>query len=239
MVKFKDNDIYALEVKDKKSKYHGRYIILIKYSNPEWSNNVNKGLFRFKITRKKALPKLEEINDLEYVITWFEQELGKYFPWESIPFEQLKAKRDKKKVYPDKYGYLYIYITEIYWYNKNVPQDLIYIGNTEIEPPEKEYIPFNEYGGVRDYKTWDNIVEKILKSYEDYNLGKSEWFNEEGAKELKRQWELQIKGLIKLDKFVDYLEENNLLEDFVGDEERIEESLTYVGGEDEDPYSGD
>ncbi len=238
MVKFNENDIYALEIKDgDNNEYYGRYIIIIKCSYAEWSKRENKSLFRFKITKDKILPKLEEINDLEYIITHFQHELNKYFPGEGIPFEELKAKRDKVKVYPDKYGYLYTCLTEIYSYNKNIPNDLIYIGNMKVNPPEHEYIPFTEYGYKYQVHSWDNIVNNLINKYEDFNLKKSEWFNEEAAERVKNGRIDDIKASIECDRFIKKLENAGILHKLFEDEEEIEDSLTYVGGEDEDPYA--
>lgn len=239
MVKFKENDIYALEIKNNKSKYNGRYIIIIKCSVLGWEKYKNKKNFRFKITKDKRLPKLEEINDLEYIITHFQHELNKYFPGEGIPFEELKAKRDKVKVYPDKYGYLYTCLTEIYFYNKNIPDDLIYIGNKEIDPPLHEYIPFTEYGYKYQVNSWDNIANNLISKYEDFNLKKSEWYNEEAAERVKNGRIDDIKARIECDRFVKKLEDAGILHKLFEGEERIEDSLTYVGGEDKDPYEHD
>lgn len=239
MVKFKENDIYALEIKNNSEKYNGKYIIIIKCSWPDGTiedGKNEKRLFRFKITKKRKLPTLNEINDLEYVITHFQYELEKYFPGEGIPFEELKKKRDKVKVYPDKYGYLYTCISEIFSYNKNVPEDLIYIGNMKLDLPKHEYIPFTEYGYKFYTNNWNNIIEKIIEKYEDFNLGKSQWYQKEKNEEIKRACLNDIGAAKECEKLINYLEEKGILHEMFVDEEKTEDSLTYVGGEYEDPY---
>lgn len=116
MVKFKENDIYALKIEDELSKYNGKYIILIKCSYKGYSKSSNKGMFRFKITKDKNIPKLEEINDLEYIVTFIQHELKKYMPFPGFnePFEEFKKERDKVNTYPDKYGYLYTCLSSIF-----------------------------------------------------------------------------------------------------------------------------
>lgn len=235
-LKFKENDTYALEIKNINEEYNGRYIIIIKCSIASWNDNINKRLFRFKITKDKKIPKLEEIDDLEYIITHFQHELEKYFPGEGIPFEELRKKRDKVKVYPDKYGYLYTCISEIYFYNKNVPENLIYIGNKALKLPKHEYIPFSGYGYMCDLKEWENIVENLIKRYEDFNLKKSEWLTEEKARIVKEARLNDIGSTIECDNLCNYLKEKGILHKLFEDEEEIEDSLTYVGGEDEDPF---
>lgn len=235
-LKFKENDIYALEIKNINEKYDGRYIIIIKCTLSEWSNRENNSLFRFKITKDKKIPKLEELDDLEYIITYFQHELEKYFPGEGVPFEELRKKRDKFKIYPDEYGYLYTCISEIYFYNKNVPKDLIYIGNKKLKLPKHEYIPFTEYGYKYQANNWENIVENLIQKYEDFNLRKSEWLNEEAAEKVKNRCLRDIRDTIECDNLCNYLKEKGILDKLFEDEEEIEDSLTYVGGEDEDPF---
>ncbi len=235
-LKFKENDIYALEIKNINEKYDGRYIIIIKCSIDGWNDNINKRLFRFKITKDKKIPKLEELDDLEYIITHFQHELNKYFPGEGVPFEELRKKRDKIKVYPDKYGYLYTCISGIYFVNKDIPNNIMYIGNKKLKLPKHEYIPFTEYGYKCDFRLWNKIVERLVEKYEDYNLGKSKWFTEEGAKVVKKARLYDIGATIECDNLCNYLKEKGILDKLFEDEEEIEDSLTYVGGEDEDPF---
>ena len=174
MVRFKDNDIYALKIKDKNSKYYGKYIIIIKCSYEGYSKHINKGIFRFKLSKDKKSPKLEEINSLEYVITQVQHELMKYMPLPgaNITFKEHKKKIDKVVVFPDKYGYLYSCISEIFPLNKNIPKDLIYVGNIILDLPKYEYIPFSEYGYKGMFK-WENIENEIINCYELFNLKKS------------------------------------------------------------------
>lgn len=236
MVKFKDNDIYALKIENVNKEYNGRYIVIIKCSIPGWNKNVNKNLFRFKITKDKKLPKLEDINVLEYIITHFQHELEKYFPGEGIPFEELRKKRDKVKVYPDKYRYLYTCISEIYFVNRDIPENLIYIGNKKLELPKHEYIPFCEYGFKYQTNYWKDIIENLIKKYEDFNLGKSEWLNKEAAEKVKNRCLRDIKAAIECDNLCKKLKEKGILHKLFEGEEEMEDSLTYVGGEDEDPF---
>ena len=230
MVKFKENDIFALKIEDETSEYYGRYIILIKCSNSEWEESTNKQLFRFKISKNKTLPQLNEINSLEYIITFAQHELKKYLPFDGCKkFKELKKERDKLQVYPDEYGYLYSFITKIYWVSKNIPKNLIYIGNMVLELPYHEYIPACEYGYIREYSGWKNIEKELINDYKSYNLKQSKIFCKEAATNAKNE----VIDLIKLEKRLETLDYNKI---HLNDEEIIEDSLTYVGGEDEDPF---
>lgn len=230
MVKFKENDIYALKIEDELSKYNGKYIILIKCSYKGYSKSSNKGMFRFKITKDKNIPKLEEINDLEYIVTFIQHELKKYMPFPGFnePFEEFKKERDKVITYPDKYGYLYTCLSSIFLINKNIPKDLIYIGNKQLDLPVHEYIPFSEYGYLGSFK-WDNITQELVKCYEGYNLKKSKMFSKEFAAMAKQE-------MLDLIEFKKKIEKTDFSKIRFDEEEEIEDSLTYVGGEDEDPF---
>ena len=230
MVKFKDNDIYALKIKDKDSKYYGKYIIIIKCSYEGYPKHINKGIFRFKLSKDKSIPKLEEVNNLEYIITQVQHELMKYMPLPgaNVSFKDHKKKRDKIKVYPDEYGYLYSCISEIFPLNKNIPKDLIYIGNVVLDLPKYEYIPFSDYGYKGMFK-WENIEKEIINCYELFNLEKSKMFSKEVAESRKRE-------MLDLIEFHKKLEKIDFSKIKFADEEEIEDSLTYVGGEDKDPF---
>lgn len=145
-------------------------------------------MFRFKLSKDKSIPKLEEVNNLEYIITQVQHELMKYmpFPGANVTFEEHKKKRDKVIVYPDKYGYLYTYLGEFYQVTKNLPEDLIYIGNMDLDLPKYEYIPFSEYGYKGNFK-WESIEKEIIDCYELFNLKKSKMFSKDAAESRKRE----------------------------------------------------
>ena len=230
MIRFKENDIYALKIEDELSKYNGKYIILIKCSYKGYSKNINKEMFRFKITKDKNIPKLEEINDLEYIVTYIQHELKKYMPFPSPDesFEEFKKERDKVNTYPDKYGYLYTCLSSIFLINKNIPENLIYLGNKQLDLPVHEYISFSEYGYKMTFKL-DNIIKGLVNCYEMYNLKKSSMFSKEVAEMAKQE----VLGLFELEKKFRKTDFSKIRFD---EEEEIEDSLTYVGGEDEDPF---
>lgn len=83
-----------------------------------------------------------------------------------------------------------------------------------------------------------NIVEEVygkIQRYEDFNLRKSKWLSIEGAKKVKQARLYDIGATIECDNLCKYLEEKGILHEMFKDEEEIEDSLTYVGEEDEEP----
>ena len=112
--------------------------------------------------------------------------------------------------------------------SKNIPKDLIYIGNKHLDLPVHEYIPFSEYGYLGSFK-WDNITQELVKCYEGYNLKKSKKFSKEFAAMAKQE-------MLDLIEFKKKIEKTDFSKIRFDDEEEIEDSLTYVGGEDEDPF---
>lgn len=233
MVKFKENDIYALKIKDETSEYNGRYIILIKVEVKGWSPSTNKRLFRFKISKDNKLPKLEEINDLEYIKTWVRSYLSIF-----LPFDNNMTKKERhqtlKKIEPDldEYKYLYTYISEIKFVNKNMPKDLIYIGNKKIELPKHEYYLNWEYGYIMNFYSLENIVEDLLLCYENYNKKKANIYTKEGVNQVHQRSKRDLKFFAQAYKKLEKAKKNCF--NFENEEE-IEDSLTYVGGE-EDPF---
>ena len=234
IVNFKENDIYALKIKDETSEYNGKFIILIKTEVKGWSQSTNKKLFRFKITNNKRLPLLEEIDDLEYIKTFARSYLGIFLPYDN---KMTKKERQQalKKIKPDldEYKYLYTYISEIKFINKNTPKDLIYIGNIEIEKPAHEYYWDCEYGYIMSFYSLENIVKDLLLCYEDYNQKQSSIFSKEGVKKVHERSKRDLKFFAQAYKKIEKMEKKGFNFD---EEEEIEESLTYVGGEDEDPF---
>lgn len=237
MKRFKENDIYALEIKNISEEYNGRYIIIMKASVDEWNPTTNRHLFRFKITRDKKLPTIDEINDLEYIITHVQHEYEKYFPKNSSfgTFYHQMEIMDKMIVYPDKYDYIYSYVSEIFFITKGFPTDLIYIGNINCDLPEKEYIPLCEYGHSYTRGTWENIISDLIKLYEDYNLKKSRIFTIEFSEANRKGLEKMMKAEIYFDK-LDEIGITQKLIEMLPEEKSKRGRLTYVGGEDKDPY---
>lgn len=234
MVKFKENDIYALKIKDETSEYNGRYIILIKVEVKGWSTSTNKRLFRFKISKNNKLPKLEEINGLEYIKTYARSYLDIF-----LPYDNRMTKKERyqalKKIKPDldKYKYLYTYISEVKFVDKNMPKDLIYIGNKEVDIPAHEYYLDWEYGYIMNFNSLENIAENLLLCYENYNKKKDIIYTKEGMKKVHQRSKRDLKFYAQAYKKLEKMENEGFNFD---DEEEIEDSLTYVGGEDEDPF---
>ena len=80
-------------------------------------------------------------------------------------------------------------------------------------------------------------IAKETEKYEEFNLRKSQWHNEEAAERIKNACTRDLNASIECDRFIKKLENAGILHKLFEDEEQIEDSLTYVGGEDEDPYA--
>lgn len=242
MVKFKENDIYALKIKNSNEKYNGRYIIIIKISVEGWSNFTNKKLFRFKLTKEKKLPTLNEIDSLEYIITFIQYELRKYMPFDGrLPFEERKKEIDRTTVYPNKYGFLHSYVSKIHDVDKDIPKNIIYIGNKKCKLPNDEYISLCEYGYNYSRNNWENFENDLINLYENNNLEKANVYKPENINECKKHYLKLIDDYIYFEKLdeVGVIDRISDMLDEQGGGRIEEDTLTYVGGEDKDPYEGE
>lgn len=230
MVKFKENDIYAIKIENKENEYDGEYLILIKVKRKEWLPSTNKHLFRFKITKNKQLPTLKEINNLEYIKTHMLSYLGIFFPYDSEMTKKERIQEIKKiKPYLDEYKYLYTYISKVKFVYKNIPENLIYIGNKLIDPPVDEYYPSCEYGYIMSFFSLENIVEDVLKCYENYNKKKSNIYEKNSSKKIHENYKKDLKFFANTYKEIEKMDKRDF------NEVETEESLTYVGEDDEEP----
>ena len=231
--KFKENDIYALEVTDKKSKYFGRYIILIKSKVNNWPNMVNKNLFRFKITKDNKIPYLNEIENLEYIKVCFVNYINSVFrPLKRTDinqkyFELLKLAKKNG----DEYGYYYTYLWEIIDFEKKICSNITYLGNKEINKPKVEFIPDNIFH-ISFLHTFPlEICEFALNSYDKFNLKNDSAFKDGMNVKISKS---EFKNILL---YFNVLDEVNY--DIMNGKKYTntdEDSLTYVGGEDEDPF---
>lgn len=228
--KWKVGDTFAYKIKNDE-RYKGRYIILIRYENPEWEPVNNNYSFRAKLTIDGALPETkEELEKLEYIEPRVTHYSNRFLPFSGlIPDEELIKERSKVKFYPDEYGLLDVYTFDIYFSRKylNILNEFIYLGNYNLKNPEKEYIPFDRNNA--GYYLIERI-ENILEDYERYNLKKSPLYVDENKKSIEEITTYVPPNPEEVRKWC-----KKMGFDF-SKEKRKKDSLTYVGGEDEDPY---
>lgn len=228
--KWKVGDTFAYKIKNDE-RYKGRYIILIRYENLEWEPVNNNYSFRAKLTIDDTLLKTnEELEKLEYIKPRVTLYSDRFLPFSGlISDEKLIKERSKVKFYPDEWGMLDVYTFDIYFSRKylNILNEFIYLGNYNLKGPEKEYIPFSRYNA--GFYSIERI-ENILEDYERYNLKKSWIYEDENKKSIE---ELTTYIPPNLDEVKEWCKKMGF--DF-SKEKRKKDSLTYVGGEDVDPY---
>ncbi len=187
-------------------------------------------IFRIKISDNNILPKsIEELEKLEFIKTELVVKEGRFYPLEGrINPKKLIKERKKVKIYPDEFGYLYTYQFVCFSLTKAlVNQIMIYLGNFNCEIPKDEFIPFD----------WMNIPsanikyiqETVLYTYEHYNLRKAPIYNKKMAKIMHDDAKENLKFMIECDKLI-LKNRNRKIYDNCDDDE-IEDSLTYVGGD--------
>ena len=210
---WKKGDIFALQIKQcKYPEYTGRYLYFI-YLGDEGDKNLPS--FRIKITSDKQIVKTKnEVETLEYIKTIFTV-LEKAYP---VGVEVPK----NVELFPDEYGYLHTYKLCIYTtgFKHKIRNDLIYIGNFDLNLPSNEYNPWTYYNIPMCF--WKDVENFVIESYVKYNLRDSKIYNAECAsimhKEAKEVNEIIVKSL----------KENK--DNIFNNEEYTTDSLTYVGG---------
>ena len=199
-------DVFAYKINSNKyPDYNGRYLIFIKcdIKKEDWvTNSRTTKYFRIKITAKKEIPtSCDEIENLEYI----------------------KYPTDVAGLIPDKYNLIYVYIMKLWAFKYRIPDDLLYIGNFDITPPENEYIPYYRTHCV-PLRIWDDgreLTDMILKQYEDYNLEKAEI----NSGDVALDFAIQSFALNQM--------RNHDFSNFK-DEKHIDNSLTFVGDDKND-----
>ncbi len=211
-------DVFALKINSNKyPEYNGRYLIFIKcdIKKEDWvTNSRTTKYFRIKITAKKEIPaSRDEIENLEYIKV----------DSSSYDLEKFKYPADVAGLIPDKYNLIYVYIMKLWAFKYRIPDDLVYIGNFDITPPENEYIPYYRTHCV-PLRIWDDgkeLTDMILKQYEDYNLKKAEI----NSGDVALDFAIQSFALKQMRNH-----------DFsnIKDYERVDNSLTFVGADKND-----
>lgn len=211
-------DVFALKINSNKyPDYNGRYLIFIKcdIKKEDWiTNSRTTKYFRIKITAKKEIPtSCDEIENLEYIKA----------DSSSYDLEKFKYPADVAGLIPDKYNLIYVYIMKLWAFKYRIPDDLLYIGNFDITPPENEYIPYYRTHCV-PLRIWDDgkeLTDMILKQYEDYNLEKTEI----NAADMALDFAIQSFAINQMRNH-----------DFsnIKDDERVDNSLTFVGADKND-----
>ena len=117
---------------------------------------------------------------------------------------------------------------------RKYPEDIVYLGNFDIKPPAKEYIwDDTKYYGVI---VLEEVDTELIERYKTYNLRDPKIYNHELA-EIRRNNYRMDKQIFEeverhskeiLEKYGDEI--NKILEN----EPYIEDSLTYVGSDEED-----
>lgn len=211
-------DVFAYKINSNKyPDYNGRYLIFIKcdIKKEDWvTNSRTTKYFRIKITAKKEIPtSCDEIENLEYI---------KVFGC-GYDLENFKYPDDVAGLIPDKYNLIYVYIMKLWAFKYRIPDDLLYIGNFDITPPENEYIPYYRTHCV-PLRIWDDgkeLTDMILKQYEDYNLEKAEI----NSGDVALDFAIQSFALNQM--------RNHDFSNFK-DEKHIDNSLTFVGADKND-----
>ncbi len=114
--------------------------------------------------------------------------------------EELIESKKHLKVKPDKYGLIYTYIFGIFISPKTFYcPEFKYINNFKIEISEEEEF-IKESSSFISLLNSDIFINKLLESYETFNLKKGKEYTKEGIKETEENNERIMKNYYKKDR---------------------------------------
>lgn len=191
---WQNGDVFALKITDKRSKYYGMYLILIKvFHLQEYYDKKNCFSFRAKLWQSKELPTLDEINNLEYIKTAYRHYATRFLPIEgNVTYDEWVKKKKHLKFYPDEYNYLYSYYFTLDRKKKDKFDDFFYIGNAIIAPIKEEYITAPDIG-IEPFLGKDELTQELPKLYEKYNLKKGDIYDPKQHAIIEKNIELFMK----------------------------------------------
>jgi hypothetical protein len=216
-----DGDTFLVKinnVSEEYQEYKDKYLALI-YKN-DYEKNICKGKKAFYV---KYINSYEKPQSIEEIKTYPSIQMGLATPYES----RRLASNFKQVLKFDEYQYAYIYYCEIEMKNSDIKENFEYIGNIQNIRNEFEFPVDRSYCGQM-YCFFKDFQNRALWMYNLHNKKQCIVFTEEGNKEhLIYQY-----GAEKTINEVMDIAKNNpelLKEMYDGDDDDVEDSLTYVG----------
>ncbi|MGN1371987.1 MAG: hypothetical protein ACI4XM_06930 [Candidatus Coprovivens sp.] len=222
-LKMNNGDTYALKIIFENKNYDGKYLIINKIDEKKVENGDYHDVVRIKIAN--FLPEQineETINALEYVkpfFFWYEE-------WSSFISPE-KVKELEK--YMNKFKMIFIYTIELVELSprktKDFCEELIYLGNFDLIPPENEFIPENYLNILRGFLSKERFINSMITSYEAFNLKKSPAFDYEFS---AKQNFIHRNARLMTEEYLASIQKNPVKK---SDTKRHRDTLTYVGDE--------
>lgn len=224
-----EGDTFAIKIDRPKSKYNGRYLILIKHVYG-FESSRNDVMFRVKLTKGQKIPSTkEEIEKLEYIKTSTMPNEYRFFPIQIGKTLKEVLDEDKKNKYPiDEFGYINLYKANIYFKPGIKYDEFKFIGNFDITPPEDEYIaeyPAYGYGLTPDYRG-DIYIDALIRNYESFNLRKAPIYREGEYQKVHKQSQDLIASSYKFLELQSLITDENEDDEIDNDEQYNYKSLS-------------
>lgn len=223
------NDVFIKPIHSDNKEFDGRYFIFIRSAELVFPKNDQELMFRAKITKDKKIPStVEEINEAEYI----QFSIMDYI--EALDLEE-KHPENKQDLDPDEFGYLPVYRK---WFfpksGRKYPEDLEYIGNFNVKLPEKEYVDDDSVHMIATI--WDDVNQDLIKNYQTYNERDPKLYNHERAEIRKNNYLLDKKITEEVNRHTEEImaKYGDEIARILAKEPYTEESLTYVGPEDDE-----
>ena len=209
---WENGDVFALKI-DNGSEYDGRYILLETYRGDIWKPTKKRLYFRAKLTKDNILPKtFEEIEKAEYIKVSINGLSELFFRHGYETFSEVMKKIQHQKYEFDKYGYVYTYYFELRRYKNNIEEHLIYLGNFDYPKKLKhEKILRFEFDGII-FMDFESLIPRLIESYEQINLEKSECFNDDFILEMRKRDRELLLHEKDFDKVIERIKNGEVIE---------------------------
>ena len=210
---WKNGDIFAVKIENTDTEFDGKYLILLKYVNPEWEEKYKYKMtvhsFRAKMSKTIEIPSIAEIDQLDYIITSYRHYEERFLPLNGgESYEECVSRKKHIKFYPDKYNYLYTYYFNMFTKKREKFNEFIYIGNKVFKKPKEEY----ESGLQLDYELVvfkKDLVKEIINAYNEFNLKKSDIYESEKHDLIEKNAKMQIETIKYVKRQMFKHKENN------------------------------
>lgn len=178
---WKIGDVYAYQLESELAKekgLFGRYFLIQKVDEGIWHPGHIVPIVYVKITKDEKLPACTmDIDQLEFVQTWFTKYEDRFLPIDGIRPNEDIAEKSKIKYEVDNFGFLPQFrVVLLNTSKKIIPTKLVFIGNYHnIALPKGEFIPHDKNNITTVH--WENLNEtfetRLIKKYCSFNLRES------------------------------------------------------------------
>lgn len=169
---WKKGDVFAYKMESELATEKGlfnKYLLIQKVDEHTWYPGHMIPIVYAKLS--DDIPQSQDdIQKAEYIQISFIKYEERFFPIDFQRYEEDLAEKQKLNFETDEFGLLPEFrIGLITKSAKNIPENLIYIGNfPDIIPPQKEFVPYEKLNNT--HVLWKNFETVLIECYYGHNL---------------------------------------------------------------------